>query len=257
MRKLTGGDRDGPPVVVTDTGWVYFLQPSSTDSCLLDLWRVRESGGPASRVTQVGRSDGSTAMTRDGRLLAYATLRNACAPHTYALGLDEVVVVNLVTGRRHVISVQTGAPASLAWGPGGRTLAVGEHLERDQIHLFNDPFAFTASAAGSAPALPCPAGTSCWQDSPSFSRDGALLYLAAIDNPLHSCLVSVCQDMTYDVVIVRGGSAVAAVSQRARAGVETTGTVDAGGGAVIYNLPSTGGGASVWRWVEPGPPEWS
>jgi hypothetical protein len=244
VRKLTGTDGDGAATTVTRDGWVYFTRRPVNGSCLNELWRVPLTGGRASRVAEVGRVDGSVAVSADGRLLAYANLDDACTRNG-AMGLSYVEVVNLRTGRRHRIDGQTADPAALAWARDGRTLAVVTATDSsgaDRIRLVRNPFHAARITDGSV--VPCPTAISCWQESPSYAADGTLAYVAMIVGP---CAAALCHQQPYDVVLIRHGHLAVVDSQEISTGSLTSGAIDDAGTAVIYSLPA-GAAFTIWRW---------
>ena len=152
-------------------GWVYFLRGLAAGS----IWRVSVAGGRA-QLVQAGAVD--YAVSPDGRAVAYVVSGSR-------LDVAEIVVRNLVTGRRNTIVMATEPDrdannwppgiSGLTWAPDDTHLAVHFYPTAaiDSVLTFD---AFTAATirAGRAAPAPCPA---CQEFDPAYLASGALSYV--------------------------------------------------------------------------------
>src|SRR3984957_4121431 len=173
LRRLTPAQAGVYDTVLSvHDGWVYFLRGLAAGS----IWRVSVAGGRA-QLVQAGALD--YAVSPDGRAVAYAVSGSR-------LDMAEIVVRNLVTGRRNTIVMATEPDrdannwppgiSGLTWAPDDTHLAVHFYPTAaiDTVLTFD---AFTAATirAGRAAPAPCPASQEC---DPAYLATGALSYVS-------------------------------------------------------------------------------
>jgi hypothetical protein len=218
---------------------------ATSGGCSTELWRVPLAGGPAREVSSAGEPGDQVAVSADGRRLGYVA--SPGGPCGGRAGATEVVVVDLMNGRRHTIS---GEVTGLAWSPDDSTLAVVAPIPptaAGRIRLISDPFRATRVTAGMV--MPCPTRMQCDARSPSFDRRGELFYVATIPPRAGNyCWFDVCFGWTYALVSVAGSNTRVLVSVVRRDAEATTATVGEAGTAVIFTLPAENGYPRVWRW---------
>lgn len=245
QRRLTAGAGDQGPMLAHG-GWVYFVRPPHAFGCSMQLWRVRLTGGAATRIGAAGYPGGPVAISSDRSALAYTVGRPGRC--NLKAGADGVMVIDLRTGRSHRIE---GDAAGLAWAPDGKTLGVETTIPnsgREGIRIISDPF--SASTVEAAALLPCPTRDGCEQESPSFDAKGRLFYVATISTHAGGyCWLYACSDFTDAVVAASGTRAIELTSAPVRRCSGThSAAVNASGTAVIYTLPQRDCYQRVWRW---------
>jgi hypothetical protein len=171
VRQLTGPRAGVSDLVLgVHQGWVYYATWTRT-GVLSGVWQVPLGGGPA-RLVQAGAA--SYTLSADGRMAAYVATVN----HGRT---TEVVVTNLVTGRRNTIVMATSRPGygtvavtNLVWAPDDTHLAVEvvEAAFASEVLVFD---ARTARSIGAGRAVPCPGG--CAAHFPSYLSNGTLTYV--------------------------------------------------------------------------------
>jgi hypothetical protein len=171
VRQLTGPPAGASDLVLgVHRGWVYYAAWTRT-GVVSGVWRVPLAGGPA-RLVQAGAV--SYTLSADGRMAAYA----ATVDHGRT---TEVVVTNLVTGRRSTIVMATNRPGygrvaitNLVWAPDDTHLAVEVVLAAfaSEVLVFDTR---TARSIGDGRAVPCPGG--CAAHFPSYLSNGTLTYV--------------------------------------------------------------------------------
>lgn len=161
-------------------------------------------------------------------------------------GDDEVVVVDLRTGRHHVI--ENAQVDGLAWTPDG-SLAVVTPTGRfagDRIRIVRRPF--RARGIRSGPLVRCPTESWCSQQAPTFTGRSDLVYLA--QSSPSRCQVSVCDSATYELVREHRQRQTILASASGPPGLVQTAATDSRGSAVILTLPRRSNGyPAVWRWA--------
>jgi len=158
-------------VLSVHDGWVYFVRGVASGS----IWRVSVAGGRP-QLVQAGAVD--YAVSPDGRAAAYAVSGSR-------LDVAELVVRNLVTGRRNTIVMATDPDrnannwppgiSGLTWAPDDTHLAVHFYPTAaiNSVLTF-DAFTATTIRAGRAAPAPCPA---CEELDPAYLASGALTYV--------------------------------------------------------------------------------
>ncbi len=150
-------------------GWIYYAATApGTAGVLSGVWRVPLAGGPA-QLVRAGVSD--YALSPDGHLAAYVVT----AGHPQQV---EIVITNLVTGRRHTIDVGPVQPGygvgNLAWSPDDTHLAAEIRLAAfaSDVTVFD---AWTARTGHDGQQASCPGA--CAAKFPAYLGTGTLTYL--------------------------------------------------------------------------------
>jgi TolB protein len=159
---------DEHPTWSSDGRWIVFAREGA-------LYRVRASGGVATRVGSGLGASGDPAYSPDGRLIAYDYRRPGYS-------IKEIYLMNADGSGIHRITDLGDVSTSPAWSPDGKTLAFQTGVGGGTNEIYSVP------AAGGKPKRVTTSTTDAIQPdwTPdgagiTFSRDGAIVTLTLAD----------------------------------------------------------------------------
>jgi hypothetical protein len=223
---------------------VYYDTDGPGENCSA-IMRIPYRGGRPVVVHRFGHAaaEDAFAVSRDGRMLAYAWSPQPPINQCEAESPSFLTVVNLVTGKSHTISGFPDAVSSLAWSADDRHLVLDfiGRQDNSEAEVLADPFR-NASYQPVNP-LPCPDGVrSCAEFTPQYDQAGHIVFLACLQPDASTCRFVLAE--------TTGSRSVALASSVGLARSQEGGwsTIDSAGNSAIFTVPR-GDGWATYRWT--------